>query len=66
MISNSGLYPITCLTTLKKTEKQTLLNKNIVLCKQLCENPLILNQLGVEKNRINKIMSDAQALCSVV
>jgi len=32
---NSGLYPITCLNTLKKNEKQALLNKNIVLCKQL-------------------------------
>ena len=66
LISNSGLYPITCLNTLKKNEKQALLNKNVVLCKQLCENPSVLNQIGIKQNRILKIMEDAQALCSVV
>jgi len=66
LISKSGLYPVTCLNTLKKNEKQALLNKNIVLCKQLCENQDVLNQIGIKQNRILKIMEDAQALCNVV
>ena len=66
IISNAGLYPITCLTTLKKTEKQTLLNDHIVLCKQLCENPMILIQMGIKKIRMNKIMSDAHNLCNKI
>ena len=66
LISKFGLYPITCLNTLKKSEKQELLNKNIVLCTQLCETPTILNQIGIEQNRIKKIMEDAHALCTVI
>lgn len=65
LISKFGLYPITCLNTLKKSEKQELLNKNIVLCKQLCENPAVLNQIGIEQNSIKKIMEDANELCAI-
>ena len=63
LISTTGLYPITCLNTLKKSEKQALLNKNIVLCKQLCDNPTILNQVSIEQNKHKKILEEAHALC---
>lgn len=65
LISTSGLYPITCLNTLKKSEKIALLNKNIVLCKHLCENPAVLNQFGIEQSRKKKIIEDAYALCTI-
>jgi ATP cone domain-containing protein/restriction endonuclease len=63
LISISGLYPITCLNTLKKSEKQLLLNKNIVLCKQLCNNPTILNQVRIRQDRHKKILEEGHALC---
>jgi len=63
MISKSGLYPITCLNTLSKSEKLTLLNKNVVLCKQLCDTPTVLNQIGIKPTRTKKIMEDAHELC---
>ncbi|MBL4939624.1 MAG: restriction endonuclease [Lutibacter sp.] len=63
LISISGLYPITCLHTLQKHEKQLLLNKNIVLCKQLCNNPTVLNQIHIRPNRLKKILEEAHALC---
>ncbi len=62
-ISISGLYPITCLNTLKKSEKQQLLDKELVLCKHLCENPAVLNEIGIKQNRKKKILEDAHALC---
>jgi restriction endonuclease/ATP cone domain-containing protein/AF1548-like protein len=63
LISISGLYPITCLNTLKKSEKQQLLNKDFVLCKHLCENPEVLNEIGIIQNRRKKILEDAHQLC---
>lgn len=63
LISNAGLYPITCLNTITKAEKQQLLAKDIVLCKQLCKQTEVLNQMGISKNRIKKIVDDAHALC---
>lgn len=64
-ISISGLYPITCLTTLTKSEKNMLLEENIVLCKQLCEHKTILNKIGISEIRIKKILHDAHSLCEM-
>lgn len=63
LISKSGLYPISCLSTLLKSEKQELFNNNIVLCKQLCENFNILSKLNINQKRHKQIMEDANELC---
>ncbi|MBD80956.1 MAG: ATPase [Crocinitomicaceae bacterium] len=62
-IDFSGLHPVTCLTTLTKQEKQKLLEKNMVLCKEICENHDILSTIGIKDNRHHKIMSEANDLC---
>lgn len=38
-IDISGLYPVTCLCSLTKAEKKTLLDKRVVLCKELLQTP---------------------------
>jgi hypothetical protein len=58
-----GLYPITCLTTLTKVEKQRLLDKKIVLCSELLKNEKTLEANGVKPSRINSVMKEAQKLC---
>jgi Holliday junction resolvase-like predicted endonuclease len=65
LIGISGLYPITCLNTLKKSEKQKLVEKNIVLCKHLCANPEILNEIGITQNSKKNILEDAHQLCNI-
>jgi SOS response regulatory protein OraA/RecX len=62
-IERSGLYPITCLTTLSKTEKQILLNNKTVLCREVCDSPALLKQAGVSEQRIKKILEEGQLLC---
>ena len=66
LISNAGLYPITCLNTITKAEKQQLLAKDIVLCKQLCKFTEVLNQMGISKTRKKNILDDAHALCKSI
>ncbi len=66
LIGISGLYPITCLNTLKKSEKQKLIEKNIVLCKHLCATPEVLNEINISENRRKNILEDAYQLCSNV
>ena len=65
-ISYSGLYPITSLTSLRKSEKIELLHHNLVLCKQLCAKPEILNEIGISEARSRKILYDAKALCKAL
>lgn len=64
-IESSGLHPITCLTTLKKREKQTLLEKGIVLSKQLCETPDLLNNIAISQAMHTKILEESAALCQI-
>ena len=63
-ISISGLYPITCLFSLTKREKQSLLEKNIVLCKQLCEDVNQLDSIISEPNKKKRIIEEAHKLCN--
>ena len=62
-IDKLGLHPLTALTTLTKAEKTKLLDKDIVLCKELHENPTLLKQIGIDKKRHKKILEDSEALC---
>jgi Holliday junction resolvase len=62
-INLSGLHPITCLTTLTGREKKALLNKLIVLCKDLCKDEKILINIGLKASRVKKVMDEARALC---
>ena len=63
-IDKSGLHPLTALTTLTKAEKTKLLDKGIVLCKELHENPSLLEIIGVPKPRHKNILEDSEKLCT--
>lgn len=55
-IDIAGLHPITALNSLTKKEKQEILNKDIVLCRNLKPEHLI--EIGIRQNRIQKIMDE--------
>lgn len=63
-IDASGLHPITCLTTLTKKEKLALLEKMIVLCKDIYSDAKILSNIGLNEARSKKVMAEANALCN--
>ncbi len=63
-INLSGLHPITCLTTLTKSEKQQLIDKMVVLCKELCDKPKMLNEIGISDKRIRGILKEGNEICS--
>jgi len=65
-IDKSGLYPITCLTTLTNSEKGFLLEKNVVLVKNLSRNRNLLEKAGVAQNRIQKVMMEIEHLLNQV
>lgn len=62
-IEISGLYPITCLTSLKRREKQILLNEGVVLGSALIDNPKILNQFNFSNYRLKNIKQELHELC---
>lgn len=65
-IDNSGLYPITCLTTLSAIEKEKLLILDIIMVKELIANPNKILQIAISENRQKNIIKEALALCNTI
>lgn len=63
-IDRLGLYPITVSTLLTKKEKHFLLNRDIVLCRQLLKDKFFLDHLHISEERKNKILSELAQLCN--
>lgn len=63
LVDQSRLYPLTCLTTLTKYEKQVLLDNNIVLCREICTNPVVLKLAFISEARIKNILDESNVLC---
>ncbi len=62
LIDSSGLYPITCLTTLTKVEKQRLLDAKVVMSTDINEDQRILEKIGIKGNRLLSVMNEVQNL----
>jgi hypothetical protein len=60
LIVRSGLYPITCVTTLTKAEKEKLLSLGLVLVSDLTAQPLA--SMGVSPARSRKVLDECQVL----
>ena len=63
-IDRLGLYPITVSTLLTNREKQFLLNRNVVLCRELIGDHFYLDHLGVSETRKEKILNEVKKLCN--
>jgi Holliday junction resolvase-like predicted endonuclease len=63
IIDSLGLYPITCLTSLTRVEKQRLLDRKIVLCKEILNDKHLLETSGVKDTRIHSVIKEAEQLC---
>lgn len=62
LIEEHKLYPITSLSRLKKIHRQSLLSKNIVLCKELLQKRTLLEQIGIEADQVDLLFQDIKAL----
>lgn len=63
LVEKAGLHPITCLTTLSKQQKQQLLKRETVLCKDLVEKRKNLLKLGLSKSKVAAVVAEASQLC---
>ncbi len=61
-IEDGELHPLTCLTTLTGNEKQQLLLKKIVLCRDLKTSPAYLKELNLAPDRLKEILDEITSL----
>jgi hypothetical protein len=64
-IDRLGLYPITVSTLLTNREKQFLLSRDVVLCRQLINDKFYLDHLGVSDIRKKKVLNEISQLCII-
>lgn len=62
-IDRLGLYPVTVSTLLTHEEKQGLLDRKIVLCRQVLAQKQVLQELQVSPERSEKICDEMNQLC---
>lgn len=62
MIDESGFHPITSMRTITKKEIAILLEKNIVLCREIENNKGILSKMEINERRISKIIIEANQI----
>jgi Holliday junction resolvase len=58
MVEKAGVYPVTVITSLNKKQKEYILSKDIVLCKQLRENIKILHEVGFTDKSLKKVVNE--------
>lgn len=58
-----ALYPVTCLTTLSVAEKEKLLILDVILVREITNNPNCLEKIGLSVNRIKNVMKEVRELC---
>jgi len=59
-IDQAEFHPITSLSLLTKKHKQKLLEKDVILCREIEDNKHILEEIGIRKKDIPKIIKEAK------
>ena len=65
MIKDTGVYPVTALTTLTQQEKIRLLQLDTPICNGLENNTDVLKHAGVSPAKIGTVIEESQALCTL-
>lgn len=62
-IDRLGLYPITVSSLITSREKVFLLDKGVVLCRDLLKEPFFLDHAGVSAKRQERILEEMKTIC---
>jgi hypothetical protein len=62
MIEDTKSHPITCLTALDSVQKKMLIDKNIILCRQLFHSTAVMKELGFSEEVIFKTLEEVGAI----
>ncbi|MEI7513044.1 MAG: ATP cone domain-containing protein [bacterium] len=65
LIEETGLHPLTCLTTLSGREKKLLLDKEIVTCKNLKTKVDVLKEMQLTEGRIVRVLKEIGEITKV-
>lgn len=62
-IQRSGLYPITVLQSISQTQKRVLIERGMIVCRDLVAQPHILRHIHISPKRAESVIAEAKGLC---
>lgn len=62
-IQRAGIYPITVLQSLSKSQIETLIARGVILCKDLVEKPHYLRHLHLPQRKHDEVMQEVTEVC---
>ena len=64
-IQKQGVYPVTVLQNITASQAETLINRGVILCKDLVQNRHILRHLHLSKKKHEALMNEVAEICKV-
>ena len=61
-IQRSGIYPVTVLTSITQAQAETLIARNVILCRDILEKPHILRHLHLTTKKLEAVMQEVSEL----
>lgn len=65
LIDQSGLHPITALTSLSKKQKRAFIQEGFVLCKDAEKHTMLLKKFGFSDHKIQQLIAETKAVCGL-
>jgi hypothetical protein len=62
LIVKQSMHPVTCLNSLTKRDKKTLVEKNVIFLRSLSMNRSILSEIGIDKIKQKKILQEIKTI----
>ena len=62
-IQRSGIYPVTVLQNISASQKETLIARDIILCKDILEHDMVLRHLHLSKRKKEALLEEVRLLC---
>ncbi|OGE82957.1 MAG: ATPase [Candidatus Doudnabacteria bacterium RIFCSPHIGHO2_01_FULL_49_9] len=66
LIEQYNLHPLTCLTSLNQNQKQLLLNRGIILCRDIIKDKNMLGLVGLNGAKVEQVINEAKELCHII
>lgn len=62
LVEKHKLHPITVLATLSQNQKQQLMENHTVLCKEISDNPTLLDLLGIAQDKKKEVLAEIKLI----
>lgn len=62
-IQKAGVYPVTVLQNLTAAQAETLIARDVILCRDIRKNESVLRHLHLSKRKHEALLQEVQALC---